>query len=72
MKKCGCCKTIKSDDEFFNTREAQSHAGEAYQESGYKVGEYCKQCHAEGKIKYGYGWFKGKFQSPDDTVKTIG
>lgn len=68
MKRCNLCKVNKQDDDFFTNKEAQSHAGEAHQESGYKIGEYCKECHSKGLVKHGYGAFGDKFKTPEDTV----
>jgi hypothetical protein len=52
-KICELCKAEKSLDNFFTHRA--------------KVGMYCKQCHLEGKVQHGYGWYKDKWNSPSDT-----
>ena len=58
IKKCQHCKQDKPINEFF-TQPVDSKA------SAVGTSAYCKQCHAEGKIKHGYGWYGERYQSPD-------
>ncbi len=62
-KKCQNCGTGKPISEFF----CASFSGPSH---GTRTGKFCKQCHAEGKIKYGYGWhgFGGKYATPEDAT----
>lgn len=59
-KRCGCCKEMKKISEFFNQSQ-DARAGAV------GTSAYCKQCHAEGKIKHGYGWYGDKYRTPDET-----
>ena len=56
-KHCGVKKTLA---EFFSA----SFDGRAH-EIGTSM--FCKQCHAEGRIKHGYGDFGEKFKTPEST-----
>jgi len=59
-KVCGYCKTKKTLGDFFappNDGRANSVGSSAF----------CKQCHADGKIAHGYGWYGDKYKSPDET-----
>ena len=57
-KQCECCKKRKSLGSFFSVNTtAQDH----------RASNYCKACHAAGKIPYGYGWYAGGHQTPQDT-----
>lgn len=62
-KKCQMCKEDKPLGEFF----CASHEGRAAET---RTGKFCRQCHAEGSIKNGYGChsFGGKFATPEETV----
>ena len=61
-KICKHCKEQKTLGEFFS----EPYGGRAAQHG---TSMFCKQCHSEGKIKYGYGWYGDKHKSPDDTIK---
>lgn len=56
-KKCGCCGKMKSLLEFF-----AASFGSRSAEIGTSF--FCKQCHAEGRIKHGYGWYGEKYKEP--------
>jgi hypothetical protein len=58
-KKCQHCKTDKPLAEFF---------GASFDGRSHEVGTstFCKQCHADGKIQHGYGWYGDKFRTPED------
>lgn len=34
---------------------------------GVGAGVFCKQCHAAGKVKHGYGWYGDRYTCPEDT-----
>lgn len=59
-KKCGECGEKKMLSEFF----ASPYDSAAHD---VRTSAYCKQCHAEGRIKYGYGWYGDKYKTPGDT-----
>lgn len=60
-KKCGECGNSKSLGEFFSSPFDSRAASTT-------VSRYCKQCHGEGRIKYGYGWYGDKYKTPESTV----
>lgn len=59
IKKCNHCKQEKKLTGFFNA---------SFNSRSSEIGtsEFCKQCHAEGKIKHGYGWYGDKYKSPNE------
>jgi len=62
QKKCQMCKLEKVLSEFFSA-PFNGRASEV------GVGMFCKQCHAEGRIKHGYGSFGDRFQTPEATLQ---
>lgn len=55
-KHCGYCGRAKSHSEFFSIEGIAS------------VSRYCRDCHAAGKIKHGYGDYGDRFTSPEATT----
>ena len=56
-KTCKCCKKEKQLGDFFSVNvSAHDH----------RTSNYCKACHAAGKIPYGYGWYAGGHETPQD------
>ena len=60
-KFCPSCETTKPLADFFASPD-DSRAAQ------FGTSMYCKKCHADGKIKYGYGWWPDKWKSPDDVT----
>lgn len=58
QKKCEFCKQTKPLSEYFTA----TYSGRV---ADHGTSRYCKQCHNEGKIKHGYGWYGDKYRSPD-------
>ena len=61
QKRCAECKEEKPLSEFFSAPYDARAANTG-------TSAYCKQCHADGRIKYGYGWYGDKYQTPDSSV----
>jgi hypothetical protein len=59
-KTCNHCKKSKPIGEYFT---APKDGAASWQGTS----EFCKQCHSEGKIKHGYGYYGDKFVSPETT-----
>ena len=59
-KTCNHCKKPKALGEFF---QPPKDAAASWQGTS----EFCKQCHSEGKITHGYGWYGEKWTSPETT-----
>lgn len=59
-KTCQHCKQEKPIGDYFS-QPADARA------NAVGTSAFCKQCHAEGKIKHGYGSYGEKYKTPDDT-----
>lgn len=58
-KQCPVCKQRKALSEFFSS----PFDGRA---SDIGTSTYCRSCHSAGKIAYGYGWYAGGYETPND------
>lgn len=59
-KICGHCKKPKSLGNFFTAPESAAVSWDG-------TSAFCRQCHDDGLIKHGYGWYgKDKWTSPND------
>lgn len=60
VKTCQNCKQEKPISEYFSQpSDARANA--------VGTSAFCKQCHYEGKIRHGYGWYGDKYKTPDET-----
>ena len=60
-KTCKHCKASKQLGEFFS-QPPDARANSV------GTSAFCKQCHDEGKIEHGYGWYGDRYKSPDDVL----
>lgn len=61
--RCVSCHKYKGLANFYTTREVFPNLFNANQ----LYGCCCKDCHAMGRLKYGYGWYGSDFISPHRT-----
>lgn len=59
-KECACCHERKPLGSFFSPPEGS-------RADAHGTSTYCKQCHADAMIPYGYGWYGDRYTSPGTT-----
>ena len=63
-KTCKNCKASKPLGEFFSQpQDARANS--------VGTSAFCKQCHDDGKIEHGYGWYGNRYKSPDYVLQGL-